>query len=182
MKRMALWVAVVLSAVGGPTGALAGPTLVTYPFTVVARVGPLAGETANGSFTYNSGIVPSGGGLVGAVGLLTNLNFTWDGIAYNASTANTGAMVFDSSGTLTIGLFGNDCVADQCAVNVGAEEWYINTGALSIDYAISAGGFGEGTVTLGTAITSMAVPEPGTLALLALGLALAGFGHRRRCR
>ena len=159
-----------------------GPLLVTYPFTVVARVGPLAGETANGSFTYNSGIVPSGGGLVGAVGLLTNLNFTWDGIAYNASTANTGAMVFDSSGTLTIGLFGNDCVADQCAVNVGAEEWYINTGALSIDYAISAGGFGEGTVTLGTAITSMAVPEPGTLALLALGLALAGFGHRRRCR
>ena len=178
MKRMAFSVAVVLSAAGGPTAALAGPTFVTYPFTVVATSGPLTGDTANGSFTYDSRIVPSGGGLVGAVGLLTNLNFTWDGIAYNASTANTGAMVFDSSGTLTIGLFGNNCFADQCAVNVGAEEWYINTGALTIDYALAAGGFGEGTVTLGSP-TTMAVPEPDTLALLALGLASAGFSRRK---
>jgi hypothetical protein len=57
---------------------------VTYAFTVTATDGPLIGTTATGTFTYDTSIVPPGGGSVGGTNLLTTLNFTWDGITYNS--------------------------------------------------------------------------------------------------
>lgn len=60
---------------------------VTYDFTVTANSGPLSGDVANGSFTFNSSIIPAGGGLVAASGLLTDLSFTWDGVPYTASAS-----------------------------------------------------------------------------------------------
>jgi hypothetical protein len=60
---------------------------VTYDFTVTATSGPLSGEVANGSFTFNSSIIPAGGGVVPASGLLTDLSFTWDKVPYTLSSS-----------------------------------------------------------------------------------------------
>ena len=60
---------------------------ITYDFTVTATNGPLSGDVSNGSFTFNSSIIPTGGGVVAASGLSTDLSFTWDGIAYTASSS-----------------------------------------------------------------------------------------------
>src|SRR5690242_11403709 len=70
-------------------------------------VGPLAGVVSSGSFTFDSSIIPvvvnppPADGLVDGTGLLTGLSFAWDGLSYDQTTANTGALEFDSSGTLT---------------------------------------------------------------------------------
>ncbi len=60
---------------------------ITYDFTVTATNGPLSGDVSNGTFTFNSSIIPTGGGVVAASGLSTDLSFTWDGIAYTASSS-----------------------------------------------------------------------------------------------
>jgi hypothetical protein len=60
---------------------------VTYDFTVIAINGPLSGDIANGSFTFSSSIIPAGGGIVPASGLLTDLSFTWDGVPYSVSSS-----------------------------------------------------------------------------------------------
>jgi hypothetical protein len=60
---------------------------VTYDFTVTATSGPLNGDVANGSFTFNSSSIPAGGGVVAASGLLTDLSFTWDNVPYTLSSS-----------------------------------------------------------------------------------------------
>jgi hypothetical protein len=89
----------VLAVTGVGDLALADP--VTYDFTVTATNGPLKGDIEEGSFTFDSSIAPPGGGVLDERGLLTNLSFLWDGVTYNASTANTGDMIFDAAGNLT---------------------------------------------------------------------------------
>jgi hypothetical protein len=66
---------------------LAKSTSVTYDFTVTATSGPLSGDVANGSFTFNSSIIPARGGVVPASGLLTDLSFTWDKVPYTLSSS-----------------------------------------------------------------------------------------------
>src|SRR5438034_1239057 len=81
---------------------------IDYTFSVTATEGPLSATTAAGTFSYDtSSIVPGGRNL--NTGLLTALNFTWDGITYNQTTANTGALGFDAAGMLTLSLFGTNC-------------------------------------------------------------------------
>lgn len=70
---------------------------ITYRFTVTATDGVLTGATATGAFTYDSSVVAPNSTVI-AVDLLTHLDFTWNGVAYNATTANTGDLVFDSVG------------------------------------------------------------------------------------
>jgi len=60
-------------------------SLRTYDFTVTADTGPLRGDVATGSFTFNSKIIPAGGGSLLEFGLLTDLAFTWNGMFYNSS-------------------------------------------------------------------------------------------------
>lgn len=60
---------------------------ITYDFTITATSGPLSGDIANGSFTFNRSIIPAGGGVVPATGLLMDLSFTWDGVPYSASSS-----------------------------------------------------------------------------------------------
>jgi hypothetical protein len=96
---------------------------ITFSFSVTATSGPLDGVTENGTFTYDSSsIIP--GGLNDDTGLLTGLNFTWNGITYNQTTANTGSLEFDSSGNLTQAFFGNNCIASDCIVNRDTNEWF----------------------------------------------------------
>ena len=58
-------------------------SLTTYDFTVTADTGPLSGDVANGSFSFNTSIIPRGGGGLPESGLLTDLSFTWNGVTYN---------------------------------------------------------------------------------------------------
>jgi hypothetical protein len=150
---------------------------ITYNFSVTATTGPLTGITAHGTFAYDSSsIVP--GGDIGATGLLTALRFTWDGISYNETTANTGGLDFDAAGNLGLALFGTNCGPGFCGVAAGHEQWDVvarSVGPFSeFTYATPAGGFWTGTLTM------HAVPEPTSLVLLIGALVLLGVGVTMR--
>jgi hypothetical protein len=89
---------------------------ITYSFSVTATSGLLVGTTEIGNFTYDSSsVVPNG--VNKNIGLLTALNFTWNGIAYDETTANTGFLIFDPAGNLSSGSFGTDCGPGSCGFN-----------------------------------------------------------------
>jgi len=151
-----------------------------YNFSVTANAGSLTGNMASGSFSYDSSsIVP--GGSNNSKGLLTALNFIWDGMTYTQATANTGWLSFDSGGNLDFlgvigGAFGTNCSAGSCSLTVGQEQWYVEGSNFFYALAFNPTGGGFGTVTV-----SQAVPEPSTLILLSAGLGgLAVTAFRRR--
>lgn len=157
------------------SGAASGSSIM-YDFTIDATSGVLFRDSASGSFTFDSGVIPSGGGIVGTTNLLTALNFRWDGITYNASNANTGWLTFNSKGRLTSFTFGNDCTPLACAVNSPSMDWLASPGAVGFVYS-DGGPLGFGKVSY-SLVTS--VPEPATLGLLSLSLATVGFALRKR--
>lgn len=185
--KLALLVALALA----PLFPVASP--ITVPFSVTATTGPLSGTTANGTFTFDSSSIPASlPGENDSVGLFTDLSFTWNGINYDETTANTGHLEFDAAGNLIGAVFGNDCaspplVAGSCAVVFGLEEWYFALQPLHPDpgfaqsffYSVQGDGFGDGTETLGQTGGGGA-PEPTTLALLGIGLASIAFSRRGR--
>ena len=77
--------------------------LITSDFTVTATSGPLKGDVSTGSFTFNSSIIPAGGGVVLDCGLFTDLSFTWDGIAYAASVPEPGKLSLLGLGLVGVG-------------------------------------------------------------------------------
>jgi hypothetical protein len=149
---------------------------VTYDFTVTATSGPLDGQVSSGTFTYDSSVVDPGQDVNGS-NLLTDLNFTWEGVSYTAATANTGWLGFDSTGALNSFCFGNNSFNGGCEVNNFTNQWYVQPSF--IQYAEPGyDGFGAGTVTFSLAAPA-ATPEPGTLGMLGTAL-LAGAGLIRR--
>jgi hypothetical protein len=98
-------------------------------------------------------------------------------VAYTQATANTGGLAFDASGNLGFALFGNDCGAGSCTEVSGTNGFYM-------DVLLLPGLVGNFIYTVpnvttesfrGTTTAALAVPEPGTLALLAVGLAGLGM-------
>ena len=145
---------------------------VTYDFTVTAINGPLAGDVSDGSFTFNSSIVPRGPGILTGP-LLTSVSFTWDGITYNSSTANTGFLGFNSKGTLAEVVFGDFCNGGGCGSGGGSETWFVEGSAAGngFAYAVPSSPFDwNGTVSFSPALSGTSIPEPSTLGLLCLGL------------
>ena len=102
MKKELL-VSLGVAFLAGPIAAHSAP--ITYDFLVNGgSSGPLAGQTATGSFSVDSSNTPASGGVLNATGLLSDLSFTWDGISYNALTANTGSLIISrgSSGPVFV--------------------------------------------------------------------------------
>ena len=152
-------------------------TPITYNFTVNVNNGPLAGTVENGTFTYDSSsVIP--GSFNNATGLLTALAFTFNGIAYNAGTANTGILRFDGAGNLVGFAFGNNCVAGNCSVYRGTNQWFAQPGTGGFLYSTPAfDDYADGNVSFALA----SVPEPGALGLFGFGLLLLlGAAARRR--
>jgi hypothetical protein len=149
---------------------------ITYDFTVTASTGPLAGTVSNGSFSYDSSVVDPGQFVLGTT-LLTDLDFTWEGVSYTAATANTGWLQFDATGALDGFCFGNEAGSGSCPADTDANVWYVQAGFMQY----GAPGFdslGNGSVTYSLASVA-ATPEPGTLVMLGTAL-LAGAGLTRR--
>ena len=144
---------------------------INYAFTVTATTGPLTGTIASGTFSLDSSSVTPGSTNSNA-GLFTSLNFTWDGIVYNQTTANTGNLTFNPSGIVTNSAFGSNCIAGTCSASAGVENWFISANVFA--YAISGN---RTSVFFGTATVSP-TPEPSAFALLGLGLSLI-FVRRR---
>jgi len=161
---------VLVLALASATTAAAYP--ITWDFTVTATSGPLIGTSASGSFSYDSSLaVPNA--FYDATSLLTALSFTWDGITYNQTAANTGSLLFDSTGDLFSAAFGSDCSAGSCVTESNVEGWLIAMDGNVFGYGGNAGGIGAVTFTL--------APEPSTLSFLTLGgLALAAVRRKQR--
>lgn len=174
---------VILASVAGFALALAaafpaGASTITYDFTVTATSGPLDGVTENGTFSYDSSIIVPGE-RINAAGLLTELDFSWDGIAYNQTTANTGALRFDASGDLTAAFFGTDCGPNLCESKPGTDDWTAN-----MAFGLALGHFGYDTPDgsgLGL-VSATLVPELPTWVMALLGFAGLGFAAARRAR
>ena len=140
---------------------------ITYDFIVDGGdTGPLAGVTVSGFFSFDDSLVPAGGGDVNEAGLLSDLEFTWNGISYDETTANTGSLTFDATGALTSGVFGSDCEAGACSASINdPNSWLLSLGD-EIGYDVG----GERLFFGPTTFSLRAVPEPGALTLLGLGL------------
>ena len=155
--------AAILSVAFGMT---AQATPINYSFSVAATTGSLSGTTAAGTFTYDSSSSLIPGGDNSNVGLLTSLDFTWNGITYDQTTANTGQLFFNSSRELAFALFGSNCGPSICSTGFGTNSWFISGGGFF--YATPSSGGDDGTATLSLVTTA---PEPSALALLGVGIA-----------
>ena len=150
---------------------------VFYGFSTTATSGPLNGTVAAGTFSYDSSsIVP--GGLISALGLLTSLTFTWDGIAYTSATINTGGLIFNGDGSLGQFVIGTHCSTGSCGGAPAGQAFVVLAGTTTGFYRRA--GAGEVTGTLST--TFAPVPEPSTLGVVGLGLAGIALAAARRCR
>lgn len=170
---LALFAAVLLAP------ATANATPVNYEFTVTATSGPLSGTVSHGTFSYDSSsIMP--GATNNAANLLTALDFTWNGTTYNAATANTGWLDFDSAGQLDNFVIGNNCSSGNCSVVWGSDQWFAFPGMDGFGYSTPDDPeFWEGSITYSLATTS--VPEPTALGMFGFGvLLLGGFVTLRR--
>ena len=103
---------------------------------------------------------------------MTDLSFAWNGVSYDETTANTGWLSFDSLGSLVNFGIGNDCDASGCTVSGGSVDWFFDGTFFAYSTGIDTfSGAGEFTTR---------VPEPGTIALLGIGLAGMGLARRRK--
>lgn len=156
-------------------------TPIAYGFTVSDFSGPLAGNTYHGTFSYDSSIVVPGDGRE-EDGLLTALDFTFNGVTYDASMANTGWLWWDVAGNLVHFAFGTNCFYGACGVDLDTDPdhrtWFLVDDVFA--YGKSRDQVGGNVGRVHYAPINVSVPEPGALGLFGFGLLLVGMAGIRR--
>jgi hypothetical protein len=147
----------------------------TQTFSVLITAGTLAGDTFNGSYTWDASVSTD----------LTSFNFNLPG--WVDATTNQGATLADLNNPSSDGVGLDLFYAPAPIGSPDAFAFFGGTGpyadfftygtTLVVNGEFSDAGSGE--VTYGAITSSGATPEPGTFLLLASGLA-AGFGAVRR--
>lgn len=154
------------------------------------------GKTANGSFTFDSSIIPVGGGSI-LFPATSGLNFAWDGTNWNDANTTFGyiadfpGLTFDSGGNLIAWFVGGDAngpgvingnifASNDFSITAGS-----NPGGYPAQFVYHDQGtwlvyYGSTTWSVSTDGGPAPAPEPGAVALLGPGLLALGLIRRRK--
>jgi hypothetical protein len=86
------------------------------------------GTVLTGNVSVDDTGLPLGVGI-SQTGLLTGLSFSFGGITYDETTANTGFLQFNSDGSLLALSFGTNCNAGSCGAVSGSDSWLLIIGS-----------------------------------------------------
>jgi hypothetical protein len=122
-------------------GLLAGPMAAnadirTWDFTVTidkdfGTTSLPIGTVLTGNVSLDDTGLALGPPGISQTGLVTSLSFTFGGISYDETTANTGFVQFNADGSLYALSFGNQCNAGGCSAGGGGagDEWFLIIGS-----------------------------------------------------
>jgi hypothetical protein len=185
-----------------PVSVLAAPITVDFTLTSTSALGVgndfgatqyngfALGSTGTGSFTIDDSIGNYSSFNVGVTPI--DFSFDWAGVSFTEANAQLWQIGFDGAGGINywgFGTFGGSCENLNCVSAVGAADFfasgyggaYVSNGVtgVSVVHQTDVYGWMNGTLTWNIR-PATSVPEPATLALLAIGLLGAAVSRRKR--
>ena len=175
-----------------PAPVHAEPIKFTYTLDNVFGT-PLSGSSGFGFFTYDSSIVPTGGGGVIAVGLVTDFSLEFQELSYDESdlASQFQLLFFDAQGTLTDFVIGNQCPGSYCYYRVHTPGDFMLSSKRTLNFNNVRAEFSD---RVGNPISyvdgrgTLAVSEPSGMSLAVLALAALAWSkciqasaRARRC-
>ena len=184
-RRCFVALAVAVS-MGVPSSGSADPITVT--FTVFPALGdPVNARPSTGTFTFNSDLIPPEGGNVQdftVPGLASSISFHWSSTLWSTSNASVVELQFNPEGDLTWWAMGGRAPDGCCVLGViigpatsVIDDFWLTARAFFYTNAGIEGSL-QGRVL--TDVPPAVVPEPGTIILVASGLAFLANRARRR--